>query len=129
MAGLLCWNCGASLDDVPRPISRHATCAKCFEVLHCCRMCRWFAPGRPQDCDHDRAEPPVEKASANFCEFFSPSTRAFDADDASERSAARSRADALFGDDAGDSGEPDGDAPLRGGDDNLKSKLDDLFDD
>lgn len=123
MAGhLVCWNCGASLDDIPRPISRHADCPECHEVLHCCRLCRWYAPGRPGDCDHDRAEPPVEKESANFCEYFAPTAGSFVSSEAQQKAAARSRFDALFGD--GD-GQPSADD----GEDDLRSKLDDLFDD
>ncbi len=135
MQGLKCWNCGASLDGVvtgepSRPISRHTNCQKCFEVLHCCRMCRWYAPGRPQDCDHDRAEPPVEKESANFCEYFSPSRTAFDREEASGKNAAQSKAAALFGDveETEDSDDPDSDKPADKADD-ARSKLDDLFDD
>lgn len=134
-AVLKCWHCGAALDDVPRPISRHAQCDNCFEVLHCCRMCRWYSPGRPQDCDHDRADPPLEKAAANFCEFFAPSRDAYDPRDAESRTQlsadAAARAAALFG----DAGAPDDDAGSAGGDESQgeaedpRSRLDNLFDD
>lgn len=121
---LVCWNCGASLADIPRPISRHADCPKCHEVLHCCRMCRWYSPGRPVNCDHDRAEPPVEKEIANFCEFFSPTFGSFVASEAERKGAARSKFDALFGD-----GESEDQPAAEEGKDDLRSKLDDLFDD
>lgn len=128
MANLKCWNCGTSLDGVPRPISRHVNCCQCFEVLHCCRMCKWYAPGRPQDCDHDRADPPVEKEAANFCDYFAPTPKAFDRDEAAEKSVAKSKAAALFG--LGDDAEEAGETPLAADkDENLRSKLDVLFDD
>jgi len=122
-----CWNCGKSVADVPLPISRHATCRHCFEVLHCCRMCRHYAPRRPGDCDHDRAEPPVIKESANFCEYFTPVNR-FERGQDRARGAATDRLSALFGeDDAGDPAGGDGGSDRENG--GAKSKLDDLFDD
>lgn len=119
---LVCWNCGASLAEVPRPISRHSNCPKCFEVLHCCRMCRRYAPGRPGDCDHDRTEPPVDKESANFCEYFLPAAGTYAAVEGARKDAAKSKLDALFGEGGGDAS-PDADQ------DDTKSRLDDLFDD
>lgn len=128
MAGLVCWNCGAALDDVPRPISRHANCPKCFEVLHCCRLCRWYAPGRPADCDHDRADPPVEKESANFCEYFAPLTGAFAEEEGRKKAGAKSKLDSLFGEDSGEDGGENAEEDGESGDD-VRSKLDDLFKD
>lgn len=123
---LTCWNCGQSLDDLPRPISRHANCPACYEVVHCCRMCRWYAPGKPGDCDHDRAEPPVEKESANFCDYFSPAFGRGRATDPDRQDEARSKLDSLFGEEAADT---PGDGGGHDQDDDLRSKLDDLFKD
>lgn len=129
MAELTCWNCGASLENIPRPISRHANCEKCFEVLHCCRMCRHYDPDRRPYCGEDRADPPVEKENANFCDFFSPVNR-FEGKRADTAGKAKDDLAALFGegeseDGIGLSGEAandlDRDDPL--------TKLDDLFDD
>jgi len=99
MAELVCWNCGGSLADIPRPISRHANCSTCFEVLHCCRMCRHYESEKRPYCSHDRAEPPVVKENANFCDYFRPTNR-FVATDAERSGKAKSDLDALFGDDA-----------------------------
>lgn len=100
-------------------------------------MCRHFAPGQPpNECLHDRAEPPVEKKVANFCDYFVPRPGAFDEVEGAQKSEAKSKLDALFG--GGEGGE-DADRPdpleekpadERGADkDDLRSKLDDLFDD
>lgn len=126
-ASLVCWNCGASLDDIPRPISRHANCSACFEVLHCCRMCRHYMPEKRPYCDHERAEPPVEKESANFCDYFKPTNR-FSEKDTARSDQAKSELDALFGGDAIDVTETDDvfDAPDE---DDPLNKLNDLFDD
>ena len=124
MADLVCWNCGASLAEIPRPISRHANCPKCYEVVHCCRMCRFYKPGRPGDCDHERAEPPVEKENANFCDYFSPTSGAFASSDGERKDEAKSRFASLFG---ADDGEDEGDDEAEGSD--PRTKLDGLFDD
>ena len=126
MTDLPCWNCGASLADIPRPISRHANCPKCFEVLHCCRMCRHYLPDKRPYCDHDRADPPVEKATANFCDYFRPANR-FQARATDRVEQARSELDALFGEaepDEGLSGEAAQDDP-----DDPLNRLKGLFDD
>ena len=67
---LQCWNCGRSLDDVPRPISRHEHCRDCFEALHSCRLCRHYRTDVNSRCNEERADPPMNKENANFCDFF-----------------------------------------------------------
>ena len=138
---LVCWNCGGSLDDIPRPISRHANCSACFEVLHCCRMCRHYEPDKRPYCDHERAEPPVEKETANFCDYFKPVNR-YSKREASRGNRAKSDLEALFGDDLEGSQQAEGSSPADGSQqaegsnltnpsnerDSL-SKLNDLFDD
>ena len=96
-ATLDCWNCGESLADVPLPISRHASCASCFEVLHCCRMCRHYLPNKAPYCGEDRADPPTVKESANFCEYFEPANRS-NARDVGQSRNAKSALDNLFDD-------------------------------
>ena len=122
---LNCWNCGKALADVPLPISRHAHCASCFEVLRCCRMCQHYRDLDHTKCAEDRADPPVIKENANFCEFFRPDRNAFNPNITQAGGAAKSRLDALFGGDTevepADEW-PENNVPKR-------SALDDLFDD
>jgi len=120
---LVCWNCGKSLAEIPLPLSRHANCPECYEVLHCCRLCRHFNTGIQGQCEHERADPPVIKESANFCDYFKPAAARFSGDSSQKQDDAKSEFDALFG---ASPGEDDGDAEAGG---ELKSKLDDLFDD
>lgn len=98
---LYCWNCGARLDGVLRPVSRHEYCPDCAEAVHCCRQCTLFAPQRADQCREERAEHPTDKTAANFCDFFAPrlgpARTARDGDD----QGARSRLDALFGEAGG----------------------------
>ena len=96
MAALQCWNCGASLADLPRPITRHMNCPACFEDLHCCRLCRHYAPSATPPCDEDRADPPVQKETANFCEFFRPRPDAFEPRRGSRSAGARASLESLF---------------------------------
>ena len=96
MTGLVCWNCGASLADIPRPISRHATCSECFNELHCCRLCKHFDPEQTMRCFEDRADPPLNKENANFCDFFSPQRGAFRSLSASKSTAAKQTLESLF---------------------------------
>ena len=132
MTELVCWNCGASLDDIPRPISRHATCSHCFNELHCCRLCRHYDPKRTMQCFEDRADPPLQKENANFCDFFAPASGAFEAKTSTKSDAARNELDALFGanaDDAGDDNLEEGESEEKAlsKEEEARKKLDDLF--
>jgi len=129
---LECWNCGHDLDDVPRPISRHATCSVCFNELHCCRLCRHYDEQRTTQCFEDRADPPINKDNANFCDFFAPRAGAFEPQSSTRSGNARGELDALFGGSAPDA-TPADQADPAGADDApseeelARRKLDDLF--
>lgn len=99
MSLLTCFNCGADLSAEPLPISRHATCEKCFHELRCCRMCVHYDKNNVTRCFEDRAETPIEKEVANFCEFYSPATgRGGNEDNAANNTdTARQKLDDLFG--------------------------------
>ena len=129
---LLCWNCGISLEEIPRPISRHEHCPQCFEALHCCRLCRLYDPKITGQCDDERADPPVQKENANFCDYFRPRVGAFSTSTAEKSGKARSQLDELFG---GADADPDpdrsgqdaaADAPSSE-DDATRGKLEALF--
>ena len=125
---LECWNCGQNLDELPRPITRHNSCPECFHELHCCRMCREYAPNDTIQCRDERADPPTNKENANFCDFFRPLLGAYDGR-AVRAGSAQAKLDALF--DAPP--EDPTDAPQTDADDEIDPaaeaarKLDDLF--
>ena len=130
---LECWNCGAPLDDIPRPISRHATCAACFEELHCCRACRHFRPDITGECDEDRADPPVKKEVANFCDWYAPKTGAYQHSTGDRHEDAKDKLHALFDAESDDGQgdepiEPDAQEREPTKDDEARAKLDSLFD-
>jgi len=114
-AELDCWKCGGNLKAVPLPLGRRAECPACRAELHCCRMCRHYAPGKAKQCMEPMAEEVKDKTRANFCDWFQPAPAA------AARAAGnpdRGALDALFGDAA------DGTAQ---GTENARKALDDLF--
>ncbi len=104
--GVQCWNCGESLQALPQPISRHEHCPRCFEAVHCCRMCRHYQPDAAIGCAEDRADPPVNHDNANFCDWFKPRPRAFSEHRGTRSKVARSQLESLFGA-AADEPDPD----------------------
>ena len=103
MAGLVCWSCGGGLRRVPRPIRRLTQCPACRCDLHVCRMCRHRAPGTLGECDHERADRVVDKASANFCTYFRPRPDAHTPPGDGRAREARDALNRLFGVNEGES--------------------------
>lgn len=102
---LKCWNCAASLAELPRPITRHMNCPTCFEDLHCCRMCRHFRESASSPCDDERAEPPVYKEGANFCDYFRPAGDGYRQGRNERQAQAKAGLNALFADREATSGQ------------------------
>lgn len=94
---LVCWKCGASLKDLPRPITRHSNCRECYAELHSCLACRHYTTRYTKKCDHDLADPPLRKETANFCDYFKPADDAFKAQQADQAKTADASLRALFG--------------------------------
>ncbi len=94
---LVCWKCGASLADVPLPLSRLAECPACRAWLHACRLCQFYDPRLTSKCREDRAEEVRDKDGANFCDWFKPRPNAYGAHADPKRAAAKGKLDALFG--------------------------------
>jgi hypothetical protein len=110
---LACWKCGANLKPVPLPLGRRAECPACRAELHCCRMCRHFAPGKARQCMEPMAEEVKDKTRANFCDWFQPARAA-----APAAAPDRKALDDLFG------AEPASPGPAG-----ARKALDDLFGD
>jgi hypothetical protein len=60
-------------------------------------MCTHFAPRLPSGCDEQDAPEVRDKASANFCDYFRPNAKAFDAGRSATDARAAAALDALFG--------------------------------
>jgi hypothetical protein len=111
---LRCWKCGASLEDLPQPLSRRAQCRACGAELHACRQCRHFDPAKAKQCRERAADEVANKTRANFCEWFQ--ARAGLAAAPQAGAGGRAALDALFG----------GPAPAESGQTG-RSELDKLF--
>ena len=107
MGKLVCWSCGASLQDIPLPFTRLEQCKHCRADLHVCRLCRYYNPNVFDKCDHDMAEPARDVTVANFCHYFRPRPGAFAPDKKSKSDQALAQLKSLFGDEANDTSSPD----------------------
>ena len=96
---LACYRCGASLEALSLPLSRHDQCPDCSADLHVCKMCVHFDERVPRKCREDGAEDVTEKERPNFCDWFKPSDAAFDPSRKAQADAAEDALAALFGDD------------------------------
>jgi len=65
-----CWHCGAALTAAD--YGRENACLSCGRPTRCCRNCRFYERGRPNDCVEPIAEEVVDKQRATFCELFAP---------------------------------------------------------
>ena len=65
-----CWRCGTRLPA--GAYGRAESCSGCDAETRCCRNCRFYDRGSPNDCREPAVEPVKDKEKANFCELFKP---------------------------------------------------------
>jgi len=117
---VVCWKCGASIENLPFPLSRLATCAACHAELHVCMLCRFYDTSRANHCQEPIAEPVKDKRRANFCELFQVRADAYCQPASDKTHATQRELSALFGEDVS--------APVSVTTaDHAKSELDKLF--
>ncbi len=112
-----CWKCGASLAELPRPLSRLAECPKCRAYLHVCRLCQFYDSKLTSKCHEERAEEVRDKERANFCDWFKARAHAYVPPHSEKNQTAKARVDALFGGAMDSASKPDA----------TRDKLDELF--
>jgi predicted RNA-binding Zn-ribbon protein involved in translation (DUF1610 family) len=88
----VCWSCDAKL--VATDYTREGECPQCRKQTHVCRNCRFYEPGRPNDCQEPVAEAVNDKTRANFCDYFEPTANAYRA--GPDQNSLRAAADDLF---------------------------------
>jgi hypothetical protein len=93
---LHCYRCGESLAKLTLPLERLDECPKCGVHVHVCRMCVYYAPSKPKGCSEDDAIEVRDKKAANFCDYFKPSSRAYNSAEKDAENAAKSALDSLF---------------------------------
>lgn len=81
-------------------------------------MCKSYDTRYPNRCSDERADPPVYKDTANFCEYFKPKPNAYDPDQDRASQEAQAELQALFGEEG--EGETSGD-----GSDEVREERDD----
>ncbi|MFC1684326.1 hypothetical protein ACFL0R_02490 [Pseudomonadota bacterium] len=94
---LLCWKCGASIEELPQPLGRYDICLSCRAELYVCRMCEFFDPLIAQGCHEPMADVVKEKERANFCNYFQLRPNAFQPTETGTTDKAHTELDALFG--------------------------------
>ena len=68
-----CWKCGEKIEyPSGSRVGRRDTCPKCDADLHCCRNCRFYDPGKHNQCSETQAEWVGDKEAANYCDYFEP---------------------------------------------------------
>ena len=66
---MICWKCKKSIEAKEKILFR-ATCPHCDIDLHVCVNCRFYAPGKPNDCSVPGTDFIRNREAANFCEEF-----------------------------------------------------------
>lgn len=66
-----CYGCGRS-HTFTGGVPRSAVCDDCAGNLRCCLGCRFHDTQAYNECAEPSAERVVDKAAANFCDYFDP---------------------------------------------------------
>ena len=74
-------------------IGRQEQCPFCGADLHCCLNCTFYERGAYNDCREPQAERVLDKARANFCDYFRFKTAAVKGE---EKTAAEDKLKGLF---------------------------------
>ena len=119
---LVCWKCGASLAELPLPLSRRAECASCGADLHVCRLCEFYEPRVSNSCRETIADQVTDKERANFCGYFRARVGAYADSQDSQARRARNQLEALFGMESSSRGDDEGSEAER-----ARAELDRLF--
>ena len=67
----LCYRCGKEwVSLTKKQPGVKETCPRCNAYLHCCLNCKWYMPGKPNDCYVPNTDKVANKEGPNFCDFF-----------------------------------------------------------
>ena len=66
-----CWKCDFDMEDPSLgKLPFRSTCDKCGSWLHCCKNCKYYTPGLPNDCYIPGTDFVADREGCNFCEEF-----------------------------------------------------------
>ncbi|WP_340678229.1 hypothetical protein [Paraglaciecola sp.] len=92
----ICWKCTKPLVGVIFPMSRREECSHCQADQHVCLMCEYY--DQRMGCNEEKAESVSQLDKANFCDYFKPAYRRFDAPQQNKTNVAKAKLAELFGD-------------------------------
>jgi len=68
---LICWRCGAPVQHFAgEKIPFRLVCDRCLTAQHCCKNCKYYLPGKPNDCLVPGTDYIADRQAINFCEEF-----------------------------------------------------------
>ncbi len=71
---MVCHNCGRDIKLIVK-VARTDECPHCNADMRCCKNCRFFDPGKNNQCSEPQADYVRDKGRANFCDYFEPNNR------------------------------------------------------
>ncbi|MFN0123128.1 MAG: hypothetical protein ACKV2V_21720 [Blastocatellia bacterium] len=71
---MVCHNCSREVKLLGK-VARKDECPHCKADMHCCKNCRFFDPGKNNQCSETSADYISDKLKANFCEYFEANKR------------------------------------------------------
>lgn len=75
--GFYCWKCGGAIElKSGERVGSRDECPRCKFSVHSCRNCRFYDPGRNNQCAEPHVEWVRDKEAANYCDYFQPATGA-----------------------------------------------------
>lgn len=67
---IVCWKCKKIVSEEPVKIGFRASCPHCSSDLHVCVNCRYYSPGKPNDCSVPGTDYVRDREASNLCEEF-----------------------------------------------------------
>ncbi len=88
-----CFFCKKNNTSISK-VGRRDECVECRADLHICKNCQFYDSKAYNECREPSADVVQEKERANYCDYFSPSSKDLGADD--QKTKLKAAAEALF---------------------------------
>ena len=93
---MICWKCKKEISV--SQVFRNTECPECHADLHCCKACKFYAPGSHYDCKETVDDIISDKERSNFCDYYAAKQDiSAEGSDKTKADAARDAFNALFG--------------------------------
>lgn len=93
-----CYRCGNPWESITKKQPGvKEICRKCNAYLHCCLNCRWYTPGKPNNCMIPNTDKVVDREGPNFCDDFEIKESNFDPSWEGQKTKAKKDFEKLFG--------------------------------